>query len=155
MRGGKEEALPFYERKGDKGWARNEGNRQNKATGQWVIFSTARRKRPKDFRQKVLTRQEIPELDPGCPFCPGNEGMLPPLIFEKRHPGGHGWQSRVAPNKSPALIRTGTTKRYREGIYVAMDGFGSHEVIVESPCHNRLHGASPCPPEGRRVAALF
>ena len=111
--------------------------RQDKATGQWVIYSRSRSKRPKDFRRKESGREKLAVFDANCPFCPGNETMLPQLLFEMQRPGSREWMCRVAPNKFPALRRSGTTARYAKGIYVAMDGFGSHEVIIESPHHNR------------------
>lgn len=109
--------------------------RQDKATRQWVIYAPSRRKRPKDFRQSENERTLIPERDEGCPFCPGNERMLPPVILELS--GGSGWRTRVVPNKFPALTPEGRLDRQSRGIYVAMGGFGRHEVVIETPLHNR------------------
>lgn len=50
-----------------------------------------------------------------------------------QHPS---WQTRVIPNKYPALTNDGDTQRLSEGIYVMMAGYGQHEVIVESPDHD-------------------
>jgi len=111
--------------------------RQNKATGQWVIIAPGRGKRPRDHKRTGGEERLLPEREEGCPFCPGNEGMLPSVISESASPTGHGWQIRVVPNKFPALSPDAETGRYDRGIYLAMPGYGRHEVIIESPFHNR------------------
>ncbi|HSB33993.1 MAG TPA: galactose-1-phosphate uridylyltransferase [Nitrospirota bacterium] len=108
--------------------------RQDKVTRQWVIYAPSRGKRPKDFQHSEPERTPVPERDEGCPFCPGNEHMLPGLILES---GGRAWQTRVVPNKYPALTPEGVLERRARGIYVAMGGFGRHEVVIETPLHNR------------------
>ena len=110
--------------------------RQNKATKQWVIYSKARRKRPSDFIEKTK-KKKLPELSKICPFCPGNEHILPPIILEKQNRDSTQWLTRVVPNKFPALIPEGELSRYREGIYIAMEGYGHHEIVIESPYHNK------------------
>jgi UDPglucose--hexose-1-phosphate uridylyltransferase len=111
--------------------------RQNKATRQWVIYATARGKRPHDFRRQREKSEPLPEFDQGCPFCPGNEGMLPSILMEVPGRKPNLWQVRVVPNKFPALTPEGDTGRFIKGIYVAMQGYGRHEVIIESPFHNQ------------------
>jgi UDPglucose--hexose-1-phosphate uridylyltransferase len=110
--------------------------RQNKATKQWVIYAPARGERPKDFRRKT-EREQLPALDRECPFCPGNEAMLPGILMELSGPGPDAWQTRVIPNKYPAVTPDGDNDRYTEGIYLAMPGYGRHEVIIESPRHDQ------------------
>ncbi len=111
--------------------------RQDKTTNQWVIFSAFRSKRPHEFRKETKRAGTLPEWDENCPFCPGNEHMLPKIILEDRGSGIHGWQTRVVPNKFPALLPEGKSQRRQEGIYLAMDGYGRHEVIIEGPDHRR------------------
>jgi UDPglucose--hexose-1-phosphate uridylyltransferase len=48
-----------------------------------------------------------------------------------------GWRTRVIPNKFPALVPEGNSERFNIGIYVGMAGYGRHEVLIESPHHNR------------------
>jgi UDPglucose--hexose-1-phosphate uridylyltransferase len=110
--------------------------RQNKATKQWVIYSKARRKRPSDFIEKTK-KKSLPALSETCPFCSGNEHILPPIILEKQNRDGSQWLTRVIHNKFPALIPEGNLRRYNEGIYIAMEGYGLHEVVIESPYHNK------------------
>lgn len=110
--------------------------RQNEATGQWVIIAPGRGKRPHDFRQHRERGGRLPAWDAECPFCPGNERMLPPLITEVPAPGRARWQTRVAPNKFPALTPDKRGERSARGIYLTAPGVGRHEVIIESPDHN-------------------
>jgi UDPglucose--hexose-1-phosphate uridylyltransferase len=111
--------------------------RQNKATKQWVIYSTARAKRPRDFVRPAREKRVLTEYDPHCPFCPGNEAMLPPIISETPAATGSSWQTRIVPNKFPALVPEASNARVLRDIYLAMEGHGRHEVIIENPRHNR------------------
>jgi len=112
--------------------------RQNKATKQWVIYAPARRRRPRDF-QRLKVKKQFPAYHEGCPFCPGNDHMLPSIIIEVKDGKGP-WQTRVVPNKFPALIPEGHLRRFNKGIYLVMQGYGHHEVIIETPFHNRQIG---------------
>ena len=111
--------------------------RQNKVTKQWVIYAPARRKRPIDFQERHKERKQLPVLDKACPFCPGNEHMLSSIVMEMSHQEQKCWQTRVILNKFPALTPDGDTSRFTQGIYLTMPGYGQHEVIIESPEHNR------------------
>lgn len=112
--------------------------RQDKTTRQWVIYAPMRGKRPHDFEQQREReeRPSLPAYKPQCPFCPGNEEMLKGIILEVPGPAGCGWQTRVVPNKFPAVTPEDGAQRYRQGIYLAMPGYGHHEVIIDSPLHN-------------------
>ncbi len=111
--------------------------RQNKATKEWVIYAPARRKRPRDFREHDAERKSLPPHDKECPFCPGNESMLPRIIMEFPAPERNTWGTRVVPNKYPALTPGEDIRRYNQGIYLTMPGYGRHEVIIESPRHDQ------------------
>jgi len=111
--------------------------RKDPITGRWVIISTDRQKRPNDFRLEraaSLGREH-------CPFCPGREAMTPPEVLSYRQNGSGanapGWDLRVVPNKFPALQVEGTLDREGEGMFDRMNGIGAHEVIIETPDHDR------------------
>ena len=110
--------------------------RQNKATKEWVIFAPARGKRPHDFKRAKKQREDLPAFDKECPFCPGNEHMLTNIVFEMADQGNKAWQTRIVPNKFPAVTPDGNSSRSHTGLYVAMRGTGRHEVIIESAQHN-------------------
>jgi len=107
--------------------------RQNFFTKEWVIIATERAKRPEDL---VLTRpaKALESFVPSCPFCPGNENLTPPEIMRVAD-GGNSWRVRVVPNRFAALSRdvepTRTIHRSRRVI----NGFGVHDVIIETPDH--------------------
>jgi UDPglucose--hexose-1-phosphate uridylyltransferase len=115
--------------------------RRDPVTGRWVIISTDRQKRPHDFR---LERATILGRD-NCPFCPGHESLTPNEILSYRQNGGApnspGWDVRVVPNKFPALQVEGTLDRAGEGMFDRMNGVGAHEVIIETPDHDRTLAA--------------
>ncbi|UCC11699.1 MAG: galactose-1-phosphate uridylyltransferase [candidate division WOR-3 bacterium] len=110
--------------------------RKDPVLGRWVIISTERAKRPKDFKAAPEKKVVSPK---SCPFCPGNEAATPPEIFAYRtegtEPNTPGWTLRVISNKFPALLIEGDINRHGEGIYDRMNGIGAHEVIIETPDH--------------------
>jgi len=108
--------------------------RLNKVTREWVIYAPSRRLRPQDFRAADPSAPPA-ACDPHCPFCtfPNPDE---PILLELPAPNGNGWQTRVVPNKFPALRPDGDRERQTEGIYLRMPGYGRHEVIIESPKHN-------------------
>jgi UDPglucose--hexose-1-phosphate uridylyltransferase len=128
--------------------------RKDPITGRWVIISTDRQKRPNDFRLEKST----PAGRERCPFCPGHEAMTPPEVLAYRQNGGAantpGWELRVVPNKYPALQVEGTIDREGEGIFDRMNGIGAHEVIIETPDHDRSL-ALMSEPEIERVLWAF
>ncbi|NDJ86244.1 MAG: galactose-1-phosphate uridylyltransferase [Chloroflexi bacterium] len=111
--------------------------RQNKLTGQWVIYASERGDRPTQFGDgENGDGNVLPPVDPNCPFCPGNEDQLPEIILELPAHGVEKWQTRVVPNKYPMLTPAHDRERERRGMYVWMRGFGHHEVIIEHPRHD-------------------
>ena len=107
----------------------------------WVIIATDRAKRPSDFiKAKVAAGPQ------DCSFCPGMEIKTPPskasyfadgalchMADEPGKPPRTGWTIRVIPNLYPAVESEDV---------MLMDGrimsaSGVHEVIVESPSHDR------------------
>jgi UDPglucose--hexose-1-phosphate uridylyltransferase len=111
--------------------------RLNKVTREWVIYAPSRRKRPQDFQKISQARHSLTSVERKCPFCTGNEPWSETILLEMPNPQKTSWQTRVVPNKFPALTPDENTQRFSEGIYIAMPGYGQHEVIVESPDHHQ------------------
>jgi UDPglucose--hexose-1-phosphate uridylyltransferase len=128
--------------------------RKDPVTGRWVIISTDRQKRPNDF----VFERASPAGRAHCPFCPGHEALTPPEIMSYRQNGGPpnspGWDVRVVPNKFPALQVEGTLDRRGDGMFDRMNGIGAHEVIIETPDHDRTL-ASMSEPEIERVLSAY
>lgn len=111
--------------------------RKDPVLGRWIIISKERSKRPTDF---LVEKSKV--AGGFCPLCPGNENTTPPEVFAFRDapysiPDSPGWQVRVVPNKYPALVIEGELDKEGEGLYDKMNGIGAHEVIVESPDHDK------------------
>jgi UDPglucose--hexose-1-phosphate uridylyltransferase len=118
--------------------------RYDVTTNDWVIFAPERIRRPHDLKRKPAA----PLLPEGvCPFCPGNEHLAGPEIFALRGntaPNRPGWTVRVVPNKFPALRIEDNHHRHEEGpLFRFMGGCGAHEVIIETPEHDRFLGHQP------------
>ena len=111
--------------------------RKDPVTARWVIISTERQKRPTDFR---FERPAVIDRDQ-CPFCPGREALTPPEVLAYRQNGGapnsRDWNVRVVPNKFPALQVEGGLDREGDGMFDRMNGVGAHEVIIETPDHDK------------------
>jgi len=111
--------------------------RKDPVTSRWVIIATERGKRPSDFTSMTAAKAK----EGFCPFCYGHEGNTPFEIWAYRpdHPEKNtpGWKVRVVPNKFPALRIEGELNRRGMGMYDLMDGIGAHEVIVETPEHDK------------------
>ena len=111
--------------------------RKDPIAGRWVIISTDRAKRPTDF-----ARESVEIKGNGfCPFCAGNENKTPPEVLAYGRngtgPNSPGWTVRVVPNKFPALGIEGDLNREGEGLFDKMNGVGAHEVIIETPDHQK------------------
>lgn len=110
--------------------------RRDPIIGRWVIVDTDHPSHPKDYEYE-------PHRPHGgvCPFCYGNEAMTPPEIEAVREPNTHrntpGWQVRVVANKFPALQIEGELERRGIGMYDMSKGVGAHEVLIETPYHNK------------------
>lgn len=113
--------------------------RRDPIVGRWVIISTDRAGRPRDFVHHEPVRATSTSL---CPFCPGQERLTPREILAYRPQGGEpdlpGWTVRVVPNKFPALQVEGEMGREGIGLYDRMNGIGAHEVIIETPDHKDM-----------------
>ncbi|MFC1782942.1 galactose-1-phosphate uridylyltransferase [Planctomycetota bacterium] len=112
--------------------------RYNLITNQWVILAPRRGGRPSDFSR--CSKRSLPDYDEDCPFCPGHEQMTPPETFAVRptdtKADNPGWSVRVVPNKYPALSDQTDIPSVGGGVN-SRPGRGLHEVIIESPIHNR------------------
>ncbi|MFC1646010.1 galactose-1-phosphate uridylyltransferase [Candidatus Omnitrophota bacterium] len=110
--------------------------RKDPVSGRWVIINTDNPTKPGDFEKFDESFKGGP-----CPFCYGSEDMTPPEIDVIRHegtkPNTPGWQVRTVANKFPALKIEGELDRSGIGIYDMSNGIGAHEVIIESPYHDK------------------
>ncbi len=118
--------------------------RKDPITGRWVIISVERAKRPTDFTVSVDWKEE--KL---CPFCPGHESEkndkeLFVVHYLKKQDNLKSlskaekeWMIRVVEDKYPILDFYGEVERIGDGMYDKMDNIGAHEIIIESPFHDK------------------
>ncbi|MDO8962917.1 MAG: DUF4931 domain-containing protein [Coriobacteriia bacterium] len=110
--------------------------RRDPVTGIWTILAPGRAGRPKDFTRAADEAGDASH----CPFCPGNEHLTPPSLLESSLPGSAGWTVRAFENLYPALEAAEDDDGLRAvdapWPYTGQQGFGKHEVIVESPRHD-------------------
>jgi len=111
--------------------------RQDPTTKAWVILAPERAKRPQP-KAKLKRVDDLPNWDASCPFCPGNETQTPDEVFRLPLAAqSSAWEVRVVPNRFAALTPGEDITRRDDGhFFHKMQGFGIHEVIIESPSHN-------------------
>lgn len=108
--------------------------RKDPIVDRWVVIATERSKRPSNYK-------EIKDVKGSseCPLCEGHEKETPPEIIAYREQGTErdtpGWWMRVVPNKFPAVDIKGQPNLQERGVYQFMQGFGAHELIIESTKH--------------------
>jgi UDPglucose--hexose-1-phosphate uridylyltransferase len=109
---------------------KNSELRQDIVTGDWVVISTARAKRPKEFAEHGR-EPVVEDPDKVCIFChPEETGQEKDVLIYQKTDGD--WSLRVVPNKFPAFSRPtgGLLKHKEEGPYFMMDSIGYHEIII-------------------------
>ncbi len=110
--------------------------RRDPIIGRWVIIDTEHPAGPNDFEKEAHTFR-----GGDCPFCYGNEQITPPEIEVIRdsgtEPNKPGWHVRVVANKFPALQIEGELERRGIGLYDVTNGIGAHEVILQTPYHQK------------------
>lgn len=117
--------------------------RQNLATKEWVVIAPGRSKKPKSVHANIdKIRVSDKPHDPSCPFCPGNEKTSPvEEKFRIDNPQGN-WRVRVINNKFKIFAADLCSIRpepfINEGIYKKLKACGEHELIIETPQHNKV-----------------
>lgn len=106
-------------------------------THDWVIFAPERGQRPRELDVGPPASSTLAS----CPFCPGRE-MAGDETF--RLPDGKGgWKVRIIRNRFPALVRNDRTGHRGSDLFQEKGGYGSHEVLIESPEHGTALGDQP------------
>jgi UDPglucose--hexose-1-phosphate uridylyltransferase len=96
-----------------------------------VIIAPKRLHRPTQFD----TPTEHYTIDE-CPFEVGNEDATPTEIYRTSDKNGE-WITRVVPNLYNALDINEENSSKREGFFTKKSAFGAHEVIIETPSHDK------------------
>ena len=116
--------------------------RQDPTTKEWVVIAVERAKRPDQFRERAPTEPRPDSGERLCPFCPDNELLTPDEVFALRDYGDKnqpGWRVRVVSNKFAAFTPSEGPRMQTHGrLFSSKSAYGYHEVIIESPDHNRI-----------------
>lgn len=112
--------------------------RRDRITKRWVACAPARSSRPN--KTGAPTPDHDPEDDTpveGCPFCPGHEDQLPTVLSQRDAEDARPWQTRVVPNKYPALRPTEQREQQTCGLYETRTSHGQQEVVIDTPHHHQ------------------
>ena len=117
--------------------------RQDQSIGRMVIVAEERAARPCQFDIEPDDLQDGESYRSYCPFCEGNESLTPGEIsaFRDNAPDSAGWTVRTVPNLYPAVVRGDEESSFvpaftpSGALQTSMTGFGTHEVIVDTPRH--------------------
>lgn len=104
--------------------------RKDPLLSRWVIIATERAKRPEDFKHPPHNFEQSDQ----CPFCRGKESLTPLQHYVYNDSRGD-WRVRVVTMKNPFLELEGDFWKKGKGPYDLMNGFGHHELIIETPEH--------------------
>jgi len=104
--------------------------RFNPLTREWVLVSPHRTKRPWRGQVEELPPDKLPEYDPACYLCPGNE-----RVRGARNPGYE--STYVFENDFAALLAQTPPEEHKEGnLLVARGEPGVCRVVCFSPRHD-------------------
>ncbi|OGX26433.1 MAG: hypothetical protein A2787_05450 [Omnitrophica WOR_2 bacterium RIFCSPHIGHO2_01_FULL_48_9] len=103
--------------------------RKDPVVGRWVIIATERARRPGN----IVDSSENTFNGGGshCPFCHNKEKVIYTAKNDK-HPD---WSVLVVPSGAPTLKPQSHSSRTGHGLYDVINGYGAHEVIIETPEH--------------------
>jgi UDPglucose--hexose-1-phosphate uridylyltransferase len=116
--------------------------RQNFFTKEWVIVATERAKRPEELATHRPVKT-VPSFVDTCVFCPGHEDKTPPEVMRVPSDRDASWQVRIVPNKFGALSRDAEPTRVIRRSHRTMEGFGVHDVIIDTPDHSEITALMP------------
>ncbi|APH39729.1 galactose-1-phosphate uridylyltransferase [Methanohalophilus halophilus] len=105
---------------------------------EYCIIAPRRNKRPSDYADSIFEKKTSE-----CVFCEGYEDNTPPatavykneeILQDTDNSRIKNWGIRCFPNRYPAL--SSKSERPSDTISTTMEGYGFHEVIVETPKHS-------------------
>jgi len=101
--------------------------RQDLVSGDWIVITPARARRPDDFIKKKEKRKIAPIKN--CPFeDPQKFSNLEPYLI---YPNKSSWAVQVFPNKYPVVAHQKTKARFfHNGPYTIFPGVGHHDLVI-------------------------
>ncbi len=108
---------------------KNPHRRYNILTGEWILVSPHRTKRPWQGKTEKNTAEKRETYDPDCYLCPGNARMGGATNPEYK--GVHSFE-----NDFPALLPDSEHQDYENGLFKAETETGICKVVCFSPNHS-------------------
>lgn len=114
--------------------------RYDRLHNKYAIIAPERLHRPNIAKQEFTKSEKQ-----NCPFCEGHENFTPPEIFALRDntPNSPLWRTRVVPNLYKAVQIEEEDISKRDGFFEYVKGFGAHEIIIDTPCHECSFSSLP------------
>lgn len=118
--------------------------RYNQLTGEWVLVSPHRAKRPWLGQVEKIPPENLPQYDPGCYLCPGNsraEGVRNPN-YESTFVFDNDFPALLTPEKSAQMggpledKSAGGLNRPQNGLFTQLPEWGITRVVCFSPRHD-------------------
>lgn len=103
--------------------------RYNILTGEWILVSPHRTKRPWQGKTEKSIQEDRPRYDPDCYLCPGNTRSGGKINPEYKEPF-------VFENDFPALLPGGEDEKTEDGLLIAETESGICKVVCFSPDHS-------------------
>ncbi len=103
--------------------------RLNRLTGEWVLVSPQRMKRPWQGESKAVSHEDLPAHDPECYLCPRNE-----RVDGARNPDYAG--PHVFANDFPAMLRERGPSAAEGAFFTSQAVAGEAQVICYAPDHS-------------------
>lgn len=105
--------------------------RRDLVSGDWVLISSLRHKRP-HFIKKEKLKKETKKNKADCPFeDPQKSGNPMPVAWYSKSGKFNDWFIQVIPNKYPLLLNKQECARFDlSGVYEKIEGVGFHEVVI-------------------------
>lgn len=106
--------------------------RQDLVSGDWIVISPSRAKRPDQF-SRSLGRRKV-SLKSSCPFeNPQKSGHAKPILV---YGSGEKWDLQIVENKYPAFLHKNKCGVIgKDGPYAVTETIGHHEILI-----TRNHG---------------
>ncbi len=101
--------------------------RQDPVSGDWIVISPGRAKRPRAIFAKIPKRKKSPKSV--CPFeNPQKSGNPEPILT---YPGKQKWAIQVLENKYPAFTHSAKCGvASKEGPHSVQPGWGHHDLVI-------------------------
>lgn len=103
--------------------------RYNILTGEWVLVSPHRTKRPWQGKTENRVEEKRPQYVPDCYLCPGNTRSSGAVNPDYKEPF-------TFENDFPALMPTGPEEKVNQGLLLAESETGICKVVCFSPDHS-------------------